>query len=99
MIRGGQKKIIAAIIKKCQSNPLLIPDGSGIPLGGKLTGYGKIRLKREGIRIVYRPKQHHGNILVEIIAIGPREDLVVHELAKKRIRDVERERNDQKKDG
>lgn len=83
--KGMQKKIIQAIIKKCQGNPLLIPDGSGIPLHGELAGFAKLRMKREGIRIVYRPVQNEDHIRVEICTIGPRENEKVYNLAMARL--------------
>lgn len=54
-----QKIIVDNAIKKVQTNPLPQSEGGyGKPLGHKkgrnLTGFFKIKLKGEGIRIVYR---------------------------------------------
>ncbi len=89
--KGLQKKILAAIIKKCKNNPLIIPQGSGLPLHGKLAGFAKIRLVNEGIRIVYRPKQMEDHVRVEIIAIGPRDKNKVYAIAVQRLEEFKKE--------
>lgn len=79
-------------IKKVQQNPLPVkPDGTGgygHPLGHKygydLNGNLKVKLKRAGIRIVYRLKEQDGKMLA--IIIGMREDEKVYKDAYERLR-------------
>lgn len=85
---GSQQKIIKKAIEKISLNPLPVSEGGyGKPLGNKnginLTGYLKVKLKKQGLRIVYgliREKK-----VFKIIIIGIRDDLEVYELASKRI--------------
>ena len=51
--------------------------------GRNLTGYLKIKLRGEGIRIVYKLKRTATKMLV--IVIGLREDEEVYEIAQERI--------------
>ncbi len=83
-----QQIITDKAIKRVKLNPL--PDsegGYGKPLGHKrgrnLTGYLKIKLRGEGIRIVYKLIRTESKMLV--IVIGIREDEEVYEIAEQRI--------------
>ena len=56
---GSQRKIVLKAIEKIRTNPLPQNEGGfGKPLGNKagtdLTGFMKIKLRGNGIRIVYR---------------------------------------------
>ena len=71
-----------------KNNPLSQKEsGYGKPLGHKqgtnLTNYLKIKLRKEGIRVVYKLIRSENNML--IIVIGVREDDEVYEIAQKRI--------------
>ncbi len=84
-----QKIIVDNAIKKIQTNPLPQSEGGyGKPLGHKkgrnLTGFFKIKLKGEGIRIVYRLIKIKTKMLV--VVIGLREDEEVYEIAAKRMK-------------
>jgi mRNA interferase RelE/StbE len=52
--------------------------------GLDLTGYYKLYVAKQSIRIVYRIIDHE--ILVEVVAIGRREDLAVYQEALKRLK-------------
>ena len=84
-----QQVIVDKAIKKVKSNPLSQREGGyGKPLGHKLgtnlTGYLKVKLRKEGIRIVYKLIQTESKMLV--IVIGMREDDEVYEVAQNRIK-------------
>ena len=85
----NQQLMVDKAIKKVKENPLSQEDGGyGKPLGHKrgtnLTGYLKIKLRGEGIRIVYKLIRTGNQMLV--IVIGVREDEEVYEIAHRRIR-------------
>ena len=67
--------------KKLQTSPQL-----GVPLGNKagydLTGYHKLYVDNKKIRIVYRIEEER--IVVEVIAVGKRENMKVYEEAERR---------------
>ncbi|MBR5346192.1 MAG: type II toxin-antitoxin system RelE/ParE family toxin [Deltaproteobacteria bacterium] len=84
----GQQLVVNKAIKKVKENPLPQEEGGyGKPLGHKhganLTGYLKIKLRGEGIRIVYKLIRTEAQMLVVIIGI--REDEEVYEIARRRI--------------
>lgn len=85
---GSQKSQVAKAIEKVSQNPL--PDyegGYGKPLGNKcgnnLTGLLKIKLKKLGLRIIYKLVRE--NDIMKIIVISLRSDNEVYETAAKRI--------------
>ena len=85
---GSQRPQVFKAIEKVRQNPL--PDyegGYGKPLGNKggndLRGLLKIKLKKLGLRIVYRLVRE--NEIMKIIVISLRSDDEVYELAAKRI--------------
>lgn len=85
---GSQKPQVAIAIKKVQQNPL--PDyegGYGKPFGNKgendLHGLLKIKLKKLGLRIVYKLVRQDD--VMKIIVISLRSDNEVYETAAKRI--------------
>lgn len=57
---------------------------AGQPLHGKLAGCKKLKNKRLGLRIVFRPSPN-GIEIIQIIAIGKRDKLAVYRNAEKRI--------------
>ena len=82
-----QQLLVNKAIDKVKENPLPQNEGGyGKPLGHKhgqnLTGYLKIKLRGEGIRIVYKLIRTETKMLV--IVIGIREDDEVYKIAKRR---------------
>ena len=82
-----QQILVKKAIKKVQANPLLQNErGYGKPLGHKhglnLTNLLKIKLRGEGIRIVYKLIKTDSQMLV--IVVGIREDDEVYEIAHSR---------------
>ena len=82
-----QQIIVRKAIVKVQNNPLSQNDGGyGKPLGNKrglnLTNLLKIKIRGEGIRIVYKLVKTESQML--IIVIGFREDEEIYEIAYKR---------------
>ena len=85
---NNQQIMVLKAIKKVKTNPLPQKEGGyGKPLGHKqgrnLTNYLKIKLRKEGIRVVYKLVRSESNML--IVVIGIREDDEVYEIAQKRI--------------
>ena len=81
---NSQQLVTMAAIQKVQTNPLPQHEGGyGKPLGNKhgknLTGLLKIKLKKEGIRVVYKLMRSETQML--IIVIGVRSDDEVYDLA------------------
>jgi len=78
----SQKILIFKQFKKLKTSPQL-----GIPLGKKagydLTGYRKMYANKKQLRIVYRIIDNE--IIVEVIAIGKRDDMKVYKKAFNRI--------------
>lgn len=80
--------IVNTAIKKVKINPLPQAEGGhGKPLGNKhglnLTTLLKIKLRGEGIRIVYKLVRTDTQML--IIVVGVREDEEVYEIANRRL--------------
>lgn len=76
-------------MRKVAQNPLPASEGGyGKPLGNRnsasLTGYMKIKLRGDGIRIVYRLECVEGKMVVIVIEV--RDDDYVYEEAARRIR-------------
>ena len=89
---GSQKILVQKAIKKVSQN--LLPDykgGCGKPLGNKagskLAGCLKIKLKADGIRVVYKLVEVDG--VMTIIVIGARADNEVYNLAQIRLKKTE----------
>ena len=85
---GGSQRIrVVKAIAKVQSNPLPSSEGGyGKPLGNKrlsqLSGLMKVKLKSDGIRIVYKLERiEHA---MRIVVIGVRSDDAVYREAQKR---------------
>ena len=84
----NQQLVVRKAINKIRENPLPQSEGGyGKPLGHRngtnLTGYLKIKLRGEGIRIVYRLVRTETRMI--IIVIGVREDNEVYEIAQRRV--------------
>ena len=84
---GSQRIRVVKAIAKVQSNPLPSSEGGyGKPLGNKrlsqLSGVMKVKLKSDGIRIVYKLERiEHA---MRIVVIGVRSDDAVYREAQKR---------------
>ena len=84
---GSQRIRVVKAIAKVQSNPLPSSEGGyGKPLGNKrlsqLSGLLKVKLKSDGIRIVYKLERiEHA---MRIVVIGVRSDDAVYREAQKR---------------
>ncbi|TNU96279.1 type II toxin-antitoxin system RelE/ParE family toxin [Eggerthella lenta] len=84
---GSQRMRVVKAIAKVQSNPLSSSEGGyGKPLGNKrlsqLSGLMKVKLKSDGIRIVYKLERiEHA---MRIVVIGVRSDDAVYREAQKR---------------
>lgn len=84
---GSQRIRVVKAIAKVQSNPLPSSEGGyGKPLGNKrlsqLSGLMKVKLKSDGIRIVYKLERiEHA---MRILVIGVRSDDAVYREAQKR---------------
>ena len=84
----SQQIAVSKAIREIKENPLPQSEGGyGKPLGHKqgtnLTGYLKIKLRGEGIRIVYKLIRTETQMLV--VVIGLREDEEVYTIAQRRI--------------
>ena len=79
---GSVKEQVARQLRKLEATPFL-----GEHLGNRggldLTGYYKLYAARKAIRIVYRIVET--DVIVEVVAIGKREDFEVYRKAFKRI--------------
>lgn len=85
---GSQRTLVRKAIQKVSANPLPETEGGhGKPLGNKnntnLSGFLKIKLRKSGLRIVYKLLQTEEHMLV--IVIGAREDEDAYKFAYKRI--------------
>ena len=80
---GFLKQPVAKQLKKLETAPLL-GEHLGNKAGLDLTGYYKLYAAKKGIRIVYRIIEQE--VIVEIVAIGKREELAVYRTSLKRIR-------------
>ena len=77
-----QRKLVFKQFKKLQTSPQL-----GTPLGNKggydLSGCRKLYIDKKKIRIVYRIEE--AKIVVEVVAVGKREDMAVYAVAAQRL--------------
>ncbi|MEO8048595.1 MAG: type II toxin-antitoxin system RelE/ParE family toxin [Nitrospirota bacterium] len=80
---GSLKKPVAKQLKKLETSPLL-GEHLGNTAGLDLTGYFKLYVAKKGVRIVYRIIEQE--VIVEVVAIGKREDLAVYQTSLKRVR-------------
>ncbi|MDK2930693.1 MAG: mRNA interferase RelE/StbE [Bacillota bacterium] len=90
--RGLQSIVVAAIVRRARGGPLLKPRGLGEPLGRGLAGVAaKIKLKRHGMRIVYRPVERGDAIVMEILAVGPRDAGEVYREVARRLNEIDKD--------
>lgn len=80
---GSQKISVAKQLRKLETAPLL-GEHLGNRAGLDLTGYYKLYAAQKSIRIVYRIIEQ--KVVVEVVAIGKREDMSVYKTSLKRIR-------------
>ncbi|HEU5406692.1 MAG TPA: type II toxin-antitoxin system RelE/ParE family toxin [Nitrospira sp.] len=80
---GSLKQPVAKQLKKLETSPLL-GEHLGNKAGLDLTGYYKLYAAKKGIRIVYRISEQE--VIVEVVAIGKREELAVYRTSRKRTR-------------
>lgn len=80
---GSLKQSVAKQLKKLETAPLL-GEHLGNKAGLDLTGYYKLYVAKKSIRIVYRIIERE--VIVEVVAIGKREELAVYRTSLKRIR-------------
>ena len=85
----SQRMLVLKAIQKVSQNPLPNTEGGfGKPLGShngiNLTGYMKIKLLSQGLRVVYRLIRE-GEIM-RVIVISVRDDGTVYRLARERIK-------------
>ena len=83
----NQQMTVRKAIEKVKTNPLPQSEGGyGKPLGNKrganLTNFLKIKLRGEGIRVVYKLIRVEGKMLV--VVVGIREDEEVYDIAQQR---------------
>ena len=79
---GSQKDLIDAGLRKL----VMRADEIGKPLSGTLAGCRALKWRKAGLRLVYRIGAGGYVEIVEIIAIGKREDSQVYEIASSRLR-------------
>lgn len=79
---GSLKQPVAKQLKKLETSPLL-GEHLGNKAGLDLTGYYKLYAAKKSVRIVYRIIERQ--VIVEVVAIGKREDLAVYQTTLKRI--------------
>ena len=84
---GSQKVAVKKAIKKVLQNPLPQSEGGyGKPLsnksGNNLTGLLKVKLKKEGLRIVYKLIRTENTMYV--LVVGVRSDNEVYDIAAER---------------
>jgi len=84
---GSLKEPVAKQLKKLETSPRF-GEHLGNRAGLDLTGYYKLYAAKKSIRIVYRIIDQE--IVVEVVAIGRREDLAVYQEALKRLKHRER---------
>lgn len=89
-----REQIIALIVKRARNGPLIRPKGVGKPLGKELNGFSRIKPKSLNLRIVYKPVESKGKILMQVIAIGPRDKDAVYHKAVKRLNEFKKEMTD-----
>ncbi|MDP3441784.1 MAG: type II toxin-antitoxin system RelE/ParE family toxin [Ignavibacteria bacterium] len=84
-IDNSQKRQVLKAILKVSINPLPSTRGGyGKSLGNNLTGFLKIKLKKQGIRVCYRIV--YENEIMRVIIISIRADEMVYKLLQERIK-------------
>jgi len=80
---GSLRISVAKQLRKLETAPLL-GEHLGNRAGLNLTGYYKLYAAQKSIRIVYRIIEQ--KVIVEVVAIGKREDMSVYKTSLERIR-------------
>jgi mRNA interferase RelE/StbE len=83
--KGKRPDILLAIVRRAKNGPLFKPKGIAEPLRAPLHSFAKIKLKASNERIIYRPVQIENRVIMEIIAIGPRDKEKAYRLAAERL--------------
>lgn len=88
-LREPAKSHVRAMLVKVAENPLPFTEGGyGKPLGrkrdGNLTGYLKVKLRGDGLQVVYRLERAAGSMVVIVVSV--RDDGAVYKEAVRRIR-------------
>ena len=78
---GSQKILVRKSIAKLQAYGMEV----GKPLKGELSGCRKLKHKKAGLRIVFRESEK-GLEIIQVIAIGKRENQDVYHVATDRIK-------------
>lgn len=72
-------------IRRVATNPLpQARGGYGKPLGGNLSGFLKIKLRRAGVRVVYALREIEGEMVVVVVAARANDE--VYKIAERRAR-------------
>lgn len=83
---GKRQDILKLIIKQAEKGALLKPEGNGNRCEGELHDFAKIKSKKLNLRIIYKPvKLDNDMIQMDVIAIGPRDELEVYKKAIQRL--------------
>jgi len=83
---GKRNDILKLILKQAEKGAMLKPDGNGNRCEGSLHDYGKIKSKSLSLRIIYQAiLREDGIVQMNIIAIGPRDDMEVYKSAIQRL--------------
>jgi mRNA interferase RelE/StbE len=77
---GSQKKLVNKSLKRIENMGMQ----AGQPLSGALVGCRKLKHRKAGLRVIFRDSQN-GIEIIDIIAIGKREDLKVYKTAEDRM--------------
>lgn len=94
---GSVKKLVNAAIAKMRERADEIGEELTNKHGLNLIGCRKIKLKKIGIRIVYRIVGDEAEI-AEIITVGKREDNEVYQVASKRLEELKKKAKKAQKD-
>lgn len=81
---GSQKVVVMKALQRIEEKGQSLGDTLGNKGPTNLSGYRKVKIKKEGIRIVYSITNSKTEI-TEIVAIGNRSDSEVYEQAYQRI--------------
>ncbi|MFX4303715.1 type II toxin-antitoxin system RelE family toxin [Alicyclobacillus tolerans] len=83
--KDEKTNIISMLVLQAKKGPLLKPDGNGKPLHKELAGFAKIKRNDLSLRIIYRPRRADELVVMEVIAIGPRDKEEVYRMAMRRL--------------
>lgn len=81
---GSQLKVILKALKRIEETDGEIGDMLGRRKEINLQGYKKVKLRKHGIRIIFK-KINDTIFVAEIIVIGKREELLVYQEAMRRL--------------